>query len=83
MTCDIPLIPNSSSKNRIYWKKKKREKNKIESNLYVSNIGGLKQYFTIDTEIVLTHFICMGWVKNTSTSTLVFDITQFFLFLNH
>jgi len=29
VTCDIPLIPNSSPKNRIDWKKKKRKEKKI------------------------------------------------------
>ena len=40
VTCDITLIPNPSSKNRIDWKKQKskEKKNKIESNLCVSNI---------------------------------------------
>jgi len=29
VTCDLPLIPNSSSKNRIDWKKEKeKEKEK-------------------------------------------------------
>ena len=37
MTCDILLISNPSSENRIYWKKKKREENKIKSNLCISN----------------------------------------------
>jgi len=33
--------------------------------------------------IALTHFICMRWIKNISTSSLVFDIVQFFLSLNY
>ena len=32
---------------------------------------------------MLTHIIRSGWVKNLSTSTLVFNIAQFFPFLNH
>ena len=32
---------------------------------------------------MLTHAICSGWVKNKTTSTLAFDIAQFFLSLNH
>jgi len=31
----------------------------------------------------LTYFICIGWVRNLSTSTLAFDISQFFPSLNH
>ena len=37
----------------------------------------------IDARIALTYIIWTGWVKNLSTSTLAFDITQFFLLLNH
>jgi len=33
--------------------------------------------------IALTHFIHMGWIKNMSTSSLAFDVAQFFLSLNH
>jgi len=33
--------------------------------------------------IVLTYLIHVEWVKNCLTSTLVFDIAQFFLSLNH
>jgi len=36
-----------------------------------------------NTGIALTHFIHLGWVKNLSTSTLTFDITQFFPSLNY
>ena len=32
---------------------------------------------------VLIHFIYIGWVKKLSTSTLAFDISQFFPSLNH
>jgi len=42
--------------------------------IYQSQLGGLKFKSTTDAVIVLTHFICMGWVKNLSTSTLAFDI---------
>jgi len=49
VTCDLSLIPNSSSKNRIDWKKKKkrkkkREANKIKSNFCISNIGYAKEH---------------------------------------
>jgi len=37
----------------------------------------------MDAGIVLTHFIHMRWFKNMSTSTLTFDIAQFFPLLNH
>jgi len=33
--------------------------------------------------IILTHIICLGWVKNIVTSTLAFNIAQFFPSLNH
>jgi len=32
---------------------------------------------------MLTHFICIEWVKNYTTSVLSFDIMQFFPLLNH
>ena len=32
---------------------------------------------------MLTHIIHSGWIKNKTTSTLAFDITQFFPSLNH
>jgi len=37
----------------------------------------------LDIGIALTHFIQSGWTRNNTTSTLVFDITQSFSFLNH
>ena len=46
-------------------------------------LEGLKQYSTTNARIALTYFICTGWVKNNITSTLAFDIAQFFLSLNH
>jgi len=37
----------------------------------------------IDAGVTLTHAIQSSWVKNLTTSTLVFDIAQFFPLLNH
>jgi len=51
--------------------------------IHPSQLGGLKFKFTIDVGIALMHIIYLGWVKNISTSTLAFDIAQFFLSLNH
>ena len=34
-------------------------------------------------DIALTYFICTGWIENMLTSSLVFDIVQFFPLLNH
>jgi len=51
--------------------------------IHPSQLGGLKFKSTIDAGVALMHIICLGWVKNISTSTLVFDITQFFHSLNH
>jgi len=47
-----------------------------------SQLSGLKFKSTLDTGVALTYFIHMGWVKNLSTSFLVFDISQFFPLLN-
>ena len=46
-------------------------------------LGGLKYRSTMDASVVLTYLIQLGWVKNLTTSMLAFDITQFFLSLNH
>jgi len=51
--------------------------------IHLCQLGGLKQRFTTNVRVALTHFICSGWVKNLSTSMLAFDIFQFFPFLNH
>ena len=37
----------------------------------------------IDIGITLTYIICSSWVKNLLMSTLMFNISQFFLSLNH
>ena len=42
--------------------------------IYSSQLGGLKQRLISDAEVTLTHFICLGWVKNNITSTLAFNI---------
>jgi len=46
-------------------------------------LGGLKHYSSTDAGVALTHIIQSGWVKNLYTSTVAFDITQFFPSLNH
>ena len=51
--------------------------------IYQSQLRGLKFKSTTDAGITLTHFIHTGWIKNMLTSTLVFDIAQFFPSLNH
>ena len=51
--------------------------------IHQSQLRDLKFKSTTDTGIALTHFIRTGWVKNLSTSTLAFDIAQFFPSLNH
>jgi len=51
--------------------------------IYPSQLRGLKLRSTIDAGVTLTYIICSGWAKNLTTSTLVFDIARFFLFLNH
>jgi len=51
--------------------------------IHFSQLGGLKFKFTIDVGVALTYIIQSGWVKNLSTSTLTFNIVQFFPSLNH
>ena len=56
----------------------------IASNFIHSNqLDRLKQHSTTNIGIVLTHFICLGWIKGLQTSILVFNIVQFFLSLNY
>jgi len=51
--------------------------------IHPSQLGSLKFKSTIDVGIALMHIIQTGWVKNLLTSTLTFDIAQFFPSLNH
>jgi len=51
--------------------------------IYCCQLGGFKHRSTTDTGVVLTHSICTGWIKNLTTSTLAFDIAQFYPSLNH
>ena len=57
----------------------------VTSNDFIhpSQLGSLKFKSTIDTGKALTYIIHLGWVKNISTSTLAFNIAQFFPSLNH
>jgi len=56
----------------------------IASNfIHPNQLGRLKQHSTTDIDIILTHLICLNWVKSLQTSILVFDITQFFPLPNH
>jgi len=51
--------------------------------IHLSQLGGLKFKSTLDAGITLTHIVQSGWAKGKSTSSLVFDISQFFPSLNH
>ena len=55
----------------------------LNNFIHQSLLGGLKFKSTTDAGITLTHFIRSGWIKNLLTSSLVFDIAQFFSSLNH
>ena len=57
----------------------------VASNDFIHpcQLGGLKFKSTSDAGIALTHIIRSGWVKGKSTSTLAYDISQFFPSLNH
>ena len=48
--------------------------------IYPNQLSELKQHSTTNADIVITHLICLGWVKGLKTSILAFDITQFSLF---
>jgi len=57
----------------------------VASNNFVhpSQLRGLKSKSTIDAGVALTHIVRSGWTKGRNTSTLAFDIAQFFPSLNH
>ena len=55
----------------------------LNNFIHQSQLGGLKFKSTTDAGIALTHIIHTGWIKHLSTSTLVFDIAQFFPSLNY
>ena len=57
----------------------------VTSNDFIhpSQLGGLKFKSITDTGVALTHIVQSEWVKGKTTSTLAFDISQFFPFLNH
>jgi len=57
----------------------------VMSNEFIhpSQLGGLKFKSTSDAGIMLTHIIQSEWTKGKTTSTLAFDISQFFPSLNH
>jgi len=57
----------------------------VASNDFIhpSQLGGLKFKSTTDAGVALTHIVHSGWVKGKTTSTLAFDISQFFPSLNH
>ena len=57
----------------------------VTSNDFIhpSQLGRLKFKFTTDAGVALTHIVRSGWVKDKMTSTLAFNISQFFPSLNH
>ena len=57
----------------------------VASNDFIhpSQLEGLKFKSTTDTGVALTHIIRSGWSKGRSTSSLAFNISQFFPSLNH
>ena len=57
----------------------------VASNEFIhpSQLGSLKFKSTSDAGIALTHIVRSGWAKGKSSSSLAFDISQFFPLLNH
>ena len=57
----------------------------VASNNFIhpSQLGSLKFKSTVDAGITLTHIVHSGWAKERSTSSLAFNISQFFPSLNH
>jgi len=42
--------------------------------IYPCQLGRLKQHFTMNVGVILTHLIHIEWAKNLLTSILAFDI---------
>ena len=57
----------------------------VASNDFIhsSQLGGLKFKSTTDASVALTHIVRSGWAKDKTTSTLAFNILQFFPSFNH
>ena len=57
----------------------------VVSNEFIhpSQLGSLKFKSTSDAGIVLMHIMQSGWAKGKSSSSLAFNISQFFSLLNH
>ena len=51
--------------------------------IHLSQLGGLKFKSTIDARVALTHIMRSSWTKGKTTSTLAFNISQFFPSLNY
>jgi len=51
--------------------------------IHPSQLGSLKFKSTTDAGVALTHIVQLEWSKGKSSSTLTFDISQFFPSLNH
>ena len=51
--------------------------------IHPSQLGGLKFKSTTDAGVAFTHIVRSGWFKGKSSSSLTFDISQFFPSLNH
>ena len=51
--------------------------------IHPCQLGRLKFKSTTDAGVALTHIVRSGWVKGKTTSTLAFNISQFFPSLNH
>ena len=51
--------------------------------IHLSQLGRLKFKSILDTGIAHTHIVQSEWAKGKSTSSLAFDISQFFPSLNH
>jgi hypothetical protein len=57
---------------------------RVAHNAFEPNqFGGVAQHSTEDAGIYLTHLVRAGWAKGLQTSVVAFNITQFFLLLNH
>jgi len=55
----------------------------VTNFLHPNQLGGIRQRSITDAGVFLIYIVHAGWIKRLHTSTLAFDIAQFFPLLNH
>ena len=62
--CSIVLLKALGKLIEKFISKRVQNQSIIKNFVYPNQLDGLKQYLTINTGILLTHLIHLGWVKD-------------------